>query len=106
MNSFLGGRFLLFWYAERFSPAGFLQRAIVISLVYLLVHLAGWREYTSVLNGTVGPDSAGWTLSAFLGVAYVIIYLVFIILVPVLILASGILAGWLKYELKKENSQG
>jgi hypothetical protein len=94
MNPWLWGKFLLFWHAELFSPAGFVQRAIVISVGYLLVHLAGLREYTSVLNGTVGPESAGWTVSAILGITYIIIYLAFVVLVPVLLLAAGILALW------------
>jgi hypothetical protein len=90
-----------FWQAELFSPAGFVQRALMISAIYLLVHLAGLREYTSVLNGTVGPDSAGWASSAFFGVAYIIIYLVFVILAPVLVLAAGILAVWRRHTGKK-----
>ena len=82
------------WRVEIFSPAGCVQRALVISAGFLLVHLAGWREYTSVLNGTVGPDSTGWAGSTFFGVAYVLIYLAFVILVPVLLLAAALLAAW------------
>lgn len=81
-----------FWRAELFTPAGLVQRALVISAGFLLVHLAGLREYTSVLNGTVGPESSGWGRSAFFGVAYVIIYLGFVILAPMLVLAAGMLA--------------
>jgi len=82
------------WRAEMFSPAGFVQRALVIGVVFLLVHLAGLREYTSILNGTVGPDSAGWAGSAFLGMTYIIVYLAFVILAPMLILAAGMLVVW------------
>ena len=102
MNPYIWGRFLLFWHAERFSPAGFLQRAVVISAVYLIVHLAGLREYTSVLNGTTGPESAGWGLSAFFGVTYVIVYLAFVILVPMLVLAAGILKAWRWWGWRRE----
>ena len=83
-----------FWRADFFSPQGFLARALVISAVFLAVHLAGLRDYTSVLNGTVGSAAAGWQTSAFFGVAYLVIYLAFVLLVPVLILAAGILTAW------------
>jgi hypothetical protein len=87
-------RLVRFWRADFFSPQGFLARALVISAVFLAVHLAGLREYTSVLNGTVGPAAASWRTSAFLGVAYLAIYMAFVLLVPVLILAAGVLALW------------
>jgi hypothetical protein len=90
------------WRAELFSPAGFVQRALVISALFLLVHLAGLREYTSILNGTVGPDSAGWAGSAFLGMTYIILYLAFVILAPMLILAAGLLAVWQRLIRRKD----
>jgi hypothetical protein len=80
------------WRADTFSPRGFLVRALFISVVFLAVHLAGLRDYTSVLNGTVGSASAGWRTSALFGVGYLIIYMAFVLVVPVLILAAGILA--------------
>jgi len=90
-------RIIRFWRAGIFTPQGFVQRALVIGAGFLLVHLAGLYEYTSVLNGTIGPGSAGWGISAFLGIAYIIIYLAFVILAPVLILAAAILAVWQRY---------
>jgi hypothetical protein len=87
-------RLVRFWRADLFSPQGFLVRALVISAVFVAVHLLGLRDYTSVLNGTVGPGSASWRTSAFLGVAYLAIYMAFVLLVPVLVLAAGILAAW------------
>jgi len=103
MNMSLWQRNMQFWRAEFFSPQGFVQRALVIGAGFLLVHLAGLREYTSVLNGTVGPESAGWAMSAFLGVAYIIIYLAFVILAPVLILAAGILTVWQRHSNKEKS---
>jgi hypothetical protein len=82
---------LRFWRAESFSPLGFLARALVIAAVFLAVHLAGLRDYTSVLNGTVGPAAASWKTSAFFGIAYLVMYMAFVLLVPVLILAAAIL---------------
>jgi hypothetical protein len=81
-----------------------LQRAGAISVMFLLVHLAGFREFTSVLNGTIGSVAAGWNLSAFLAVIYILLYLAFVILVPILVLAAMILTIWQQYIQKKENS--
>jgi len=86
--------FIGLWRAEFFSPGGFVLRALAICVAYLIVHLAGLREYTSILNGTVGPGSASRELSTVLGVTYIATYLAFVILVPVLILAALILKLW------------
>lgn len=83
-----------FWRAEFFSPRGFVLRALAIVTVFIVAHLAGWREYTSILNGTVGPGSAGRELSTAFGVTYVLAYLGVVVIVPVFILAAGILAVW------------
>jgi hypothetical protein len=82
------------WRAECFSPRGFLLRALLIGAAFLAVQLAGLRDYTSVLNGTVGPSAASWKLSAFYGLTYLVTYMAFVILAPVLVLAAGILALW------------
>lgn len=79
------------------SPRDLLQRAAAITAVYLLLHLAGLREMTSVLNGTVGSVALGWRLSGIFAAIYVIFYLSFVVLVPILILAALILAVWRKY---------
>ena len=73
------------------SVAWLLQRAGAICLVFLIAHLVGWREYTSILNGTMGSLTLGWKLSAFLGVSYVVLYLAFVVVVPILVLAALIL---------------
>jgi len=83
-----------YWRADVFSPRGFLLRAAIIGVVFLALHLAGLRDYTSVLNGTAGSAAAGWKISVVLGVSYLIFYLAFVLVVPMLILAAGILALW------------
>jgi hypothetical protein len=92
--------------AELFSPADLLQRAVVIGAVFFVVHLAGLREYTSVLNGTAGPDAADWASSTFFGVTYVIIYLTFVVLAPVLVLAAGLLVIWNRARNGRSDSPG
>lgn len=80
--------------ADFLSPKDLLQRACVLSVIFLLLHLAGLREYTSVLNGTVGSVALGWKLSGFLAVIYIAFYLAFVVLVPVMVLAAVILMVW------------
>ena len=76
------------------SARGFLVRALVLSLVFLVCHLAGFRAYTSILCGTY--PSAEWAASiqALLGLLYVIVYLAFTVLVPVLLIAATLLFAW------------
>ena len=81
----------IFQRAEFLSAKDLLQRAVAISVMFLVAHLAGLREFTSVLNGTIGSVAAGWNLSAFLAIIYILLYLAFVILVPILILAAIIL---------------
>ena len=82
-----------------------LQRAAAISVIFLLAHLAGFREYTGILNGTIGSLTLGWNLSAFLAVIYILFYLAFVVLVPVLVLAAAILTFWRQWIQKADNSR-
>ena len=82
----------LFRRAEFLSVRDLLQRAGAIGVLFLAAHLAGLREFTSVLNGTAGSTVVNVKLGAFLAVIYILLYLAFVILVPVLVLAAMILA--------------
>ena len=65
-----------------------LYRAALLTAMYLLVHLAGMRQYTSVLSGTAsfGP------LHRLFGVIYIVFYGLFVVCVPILLLAAALLA--------------
>ena len=89
---------LVFWRANVFSPRGFVLRALVVAAAFLVVHIAGLRDYTSILNGTVGPG-AGRNLSAVLGIVYLVFYMAAIVFAPMLLLAAGILALWEQHRL-------
>jgi asparagine N-glycosylation enzyme membrane subunit Stt3 len=97
-------RLAVFQRAEFLSPRDLLQRALGISVLFLLAHLAGLREFTSVLNGTVGSVAVGWKLSGFLALIYILLYLASVILVPVLVLAAAILAVGKLFRRKEEKS--
>ncbi len=81
------------WRAEFLSPKDLVRRSIVIALIYGVVHLAGLREYTSVLNGTVGSVNVSRGMAAFLGLGYVCSYLAFVLLVPIFLMAAAMLAA-------------
>ena len=78
--------------AEFFSPKDFVRHAVLIGLAFAVVHACGLREYTSVLNGTTGSMNLGWETSVLLGIIYILFYLAFILVAPMLILAAAILA--------------
>ncbi|HTV43507.1 MAG TPA: hypothetical protein VMF08_23290 [Candidatus Sulfotelmatobacter sp.] len=94
MKTFPEKKFSIFQRAEFLSAKDMIQRAVAISGLFLVVHLAGFREYTSILNGTIGSLTLGWDLSTILAVFYIALYLAFVIVVPVLLLAAAILMIW------------
>ena len=100
MKIFNGKKLTIFQRAEFLSAKDMVQRAAGISGLFLLVHLAGFREYTGVLNGTIGSLGLGWKLSTFLAAVYIMLYLAFVIVVPVLVLAAGILTVWQRLRQK------
>ena len=100
MKIFLQKKPVIFQRAEFLSAKDMIQRAIAISGLFLVVHLAGFREYTGILNGTIGSLTLGWNLSAFLAVFYIVLYLAFVILVPVMVLAAAILTVWQRLRQK------
>jgi hypothetical protein len=89
--------------APVFSSRGFAARAALIALVYTLLHLAGLREYASILSGTAPTGDPNDYLAMALGVVYVLVHLAFFLVAPVLVLAAGILRG-LEHVLARSRS--
>jgi hypothetical protein len=92
----LFARIKALWQADFLSPKDLVRRALVIALAYFIVSAFGLREFTSILNGTVGSVSLGWHTSAFLGLLYIISYLAFVLITPTMLIAAGILLLWKK----------
>jgi hypothetical protein len=90
----LFARIKALWRADFLSPKDLARRALVIAVVYFVVSAFGLREFTSILNGTVGSVSLGWHTSAFLGLLYIISYLAFVLVTPTMLIAAGILLAW------------
>ena len=82
------------WKAPSFSPAGFLLRAVVITVLFCASELLGLREYTPFLSGTSGNVNLSWQMASLLGLIHLLLYVGFILLVPILLITAGLLAAW------------
>ena len=76
----------------------------MIALAYLVIHFCGLRDYTSVLNGTTGSLNVSWGTAAALGVTYVLSWLAFILLVPILLIAAALLVLWKRFCVGGSNT--
>ncbi len=86
------------------SAQYFLEWAGLLTVLFLIVNIAGMRPFTSVLNGTIGSTTLDWQTASFLGAAYVMVYLAFVLGAPTLIIAAGILTLWRKFARIKETN--
>lgn len=84
------------WRADFLSPKDLARRALLLAMLYTIVSACGLREFTTILNGTVGSVSLGWHLSVFLGLLYIASYLAFVLGSPTLLIAAAILLLWKK----------
>ena len=71
------------------SYGRFFSYALVFSGLFLLAHLAGLQADTSVLAGT---HSGGYVEQCF-GALYLIVYVIFVCVVPIMVIAGSLL--WL-----------
>jgi hypothetical protein len=68
------------------TPKKLLLRAALIGLAYALLHLAGGRHDAAFLSGT----PVGGAGALLLGCAYVVVYFLFVIVAPILVIAAGL----------------
>jgi len=85
---------------EFFSAKYFLLRAMAIVALFLCVHVAGMREYTTFLSGTSANAQVSFQMSAFYGMVYIALYLGTVVMAPIMVLAAGTLALWNWWILK------
>ena len=74
-----------------FTPKGLAIRAMVLVLVYLVLHAVGLREYVTVFSGT-SPTGKLELLPAVFGASYAIAYLGAVVIAPILTLAAALFA--------------
>jgi hypothetical protein len=90
--------------ADAFSPTAFVSRAAILSLAYAVSCLAGLQEYTAFLSGTFAVGMR-WQTSAALGLVHLLLHFAFIVLVPILLITAGLLAGWNVWKTKGAPSE-
>jgi hypothetical protein len=86
------------WRADTFSPKAFVLRAILITVLSGISELLGLREYTTFLSGTSANVNLSWQTASVLGVIHLLLYVGFILLVPVSLIAAGLLAVWNRWS--------
>ncbi len=77
------------------SPTSFVVWAGVFALAYVACALAGMREDTTFLSGTVA-GGRGWSSTQNGCAAYLLAYFGFVLVAPILLLAAALLALWLR----------
>ncbi len=70
----------------------FVAYAILLSFLFGCVHFLGFREYTGIISGTTIFSKT----HQFFGMLYIILYICFVFIVPILLLAKLFLEG-IKY---------
>ena len=72
----------------------FALRAIVITVLFSVSELLGLREYTAFLSGTSANVNLSWQTASVLGLIHLLLYVGFILLVPISLITAGLLAAW------------
>ena len=76
--------------ADCCSSKGFLVRAGLISVFFLIVHALGFREHTTFLTGTPADAHTSLNQTTLFGVVYLVAYFGFVIGTPILVLGAAI----------------
>ena len=97
MKRFLGFSHSL-WKAPPFSPTAFVIRAIIITVLFSSSELLGLREYTTFLSGTSANVNLTWQTASFLGLIHLLIYVAFILLVPISLITAALIAVWTRWK--------
>lgn len=85
---------------ELLTPRGLLARAAVLALLFAALHFAGFRSYTSILCATMQDEGATQKWNAFCAMAYIITYLLAVVLAPILSIAAVLLSLWNRVALR------
>jgi hypothetical protein len=71
------------------QPKAMLAWAIGFALAFAIVHMLGWREFTTVLSGTI-PTAASVSAASLKAAAYLATYFGTVLASPILLLAAGL----------------
>jgi len=74
------------------APRALLFHATVIVIAFGIFHALGWREFTTVLSGTIPADNSA-AEAGFKALAYMASYFGTALVAPILIIAAAIQFG-------------
>ena len=97
MNSRSPGLFKRLFRTGVLSPNGLLLRALLLVVAFAICEAAGLRAHTTFLSGTAA-SAGSWQSSVVWGVTYILAYLGFVLLAPILLLAAVLLSFWGRLE--------
>ncbi len=89
------------WKADAFSPTAFVVRAMMVAALYGASELAGLREYTTFLSGTSANLNVSWHTATTLGLIHLLLYVGFILVVPLCLLTAGLLGVWSRWTARR-----
>ena len=75
----------------------------MITVLFCASELLGLREYTTFLSGTSANVNLSWHMASLLGLIHLLLYVAFILLVPILLIAAGLLAAWNRWKARPED---
>jgi len=67
----------------------FMVYALLLTLLFLVVHAAGFRQYTGILSGTHAIDR----MSQYFGILYIVSYFCLVVVSPIFLIANWLLFG-------------
>ena len=77
-------------------------RALIITVLFGISELLGLREYTTFLSGTSANVNLSWQMASALGLIHLLLYVAFILLVPISLIAAGLIAAWNRCKRQPE----
>jgi len=94
------------WHSGAFSPGAFVIRAVLITICYAISKLVGLQEYTTFLSGTSANLNLSWQSAATLGLIHLLLYVGFILLVPIFLITAVLLTTWARISVHRGAAPG
>lgn len=104
MSESTTGKVMKWLFPDVLNPLGLLMRAAWLLLLFGVLHVAGFRNDTSVLSGTAPAGGAFDEGAVIRGGLYVIAWLSVVAVVPVFVLGAGIMAALTRLTRRKGSS--
>ena len=72
-----------------FNPRDWITWALLFMITFVILHLLGWRDATSIISGTFST-TASPQFTFFQGALYTLVWFATILVAPILLLAAAI----------------